>query len=308
MINLTSFAPIERHPPCCLCGNSKLRREHAALFGKYVETHCPGYSVREAMRLVHEGEELVKMIASGEKLDGFKPEEKLSPFIWHLMYQAVISNQAFEQGTFVIKDPDHKIEQFFKQSKQAYHRWMSHFPGRTPKYTWWRANTNGIDISQNYKTGLPAHKRTVIWSRLETLDEDEYTFFKIEDWGFTGFQKILHTKDFISIIPSLIAPVWFGKHNKHYYREEYLPPAIYKRYHNIMKKKGLKHTGRDVTKFGLSAIAKTLEPYKKRSEEAKQLFKDLRKIYPDLKYAKVRTGHEVIFYNLFANFDKNSVE
>lgn len=299
---MTSITQIEKHPPCLLCGNSELRKAHSKHFEEYVKENCPGYSVRQAMRLVHEGETFVADIHHGKKINCRDRMDKLAPFMWYLMYQAVVSKQAFTQGTFVIKDPGHALEQFFTKSDACYRRWMSHFPGRTPTdsiFKGWH-NTYAIDVDQNGKSGLPAHKRTVIWSRLETIEKGEYSFFKIEDWGFTGlYAKLMHTRDYLLIIPSLLAPSWFGKHYKKHYREEYLPPDIYKKYHKLMKEKGIKHTGRDVTKFGLSAISHSLRPLAKKCDKARELLSEIHSANPDLRRAKVKTGKEVVYLNIF---------
>lgn len=299
---------IEKHPPCLLCGNASLRRAHSKDFKDYVTQHCPGFDVRQAMRLVHEGEEFVQAIQQGKSIIDEDPTAKLAPFMWYLMYQAVVSKEAFSQGTFVIKDPGHLLEKFFSQSKLCYRRWMSHFPSRTTTDSLFKGghNTFAIDVEQDGKSGLPANKRTVIWSRLKTIEKGDYTFFKIEDWGFTGlFAKLRHTRDYLLIIPSLVVPSWFGKHYKNAYREEYLPPDIYKKYHTLMKSKGIKHTGRDVTKFGLSAIAHSLAPLAKKCDKSRELLSEIYKSYPDLRDVKVRTGREVIFRKLFTKSKKS---
>lgn len=78
---MTSIIQIEKYPPCLLCGNSANRKAHSAAFKDYVYKHCPRYTLRQAMKLVHEGEVLVQKFAKGKTVSHKDPMRKLSPFI-----------------------------------------------------------------------------------------------------------------------------------------------------------------------------------------------------------------------------------
>lgn len=73
-----------------------------------------------------------------------------------------------------------------------------------------------------------------------------------------------------------------------------------------MKAKQIKHTGKDVTKYGLSAIIHSLTTKARRCKKSKALLEQLFASYPDLQHAKVRTGREVILHNLFPKAERKT--
>lgn len=278
-----------------------------ARFDQFVTTHCPGITPDEAMQLVSKGKECFTQLiahAACDTLPELKqlckdPSELLTPFIWYLMFQAVQRGEGFTQGTFVIKDPNHTFQRFFSSSKYTYRRVMSHFLHRTQRdpLTKGYGNTYAIDTACNAKTVLPANKKTVIWSQIKTLEADSYTFFKIEDWGFSGLSSSLrHARDFLLFLPRLCFPSLFGKHYKIGYREEHTPPDITKKFFRYLQVD--KATRVKIAHYGLAAISESLQMAATINSKAKQLLSELILAYPDLKQTHVRTGREVLFYDL----------
>lgn len=262
-------------------------------FAAFIQKHCPNYTEAAAMQLVNEGYLLACQISAGVAEDSIPPRErskKLAGFNWYLMYLSVGIGQEFHEGMIVFKDPEHKINNFFKKSTNTYRRWSSHFNGRVPtNHALLRFNTNAIDVSQNFNTGFPANKKTCIFSEVQMIDGDDWTMMKIEDHPAAlrcPISLVHHTWGWVrrSIIARTM-PSQFGYHDKPGYRDEIAPPGTLKRFRSLVNELMVvkakyyffsSYTKEDqelvkakneilsrVNKFGISAIYKAFSEYAK---------------------------------------------
>lgn len=298
-------------------------------FAAFIKKYCPHYSEQAAMKLVNEGYLFTCQIEAGIAEDLIPPAQrsyKLAGFNWYLMYLAVRLGQEFHEGMIVFKDPEHKINNFFKKSPEAYRRWSSHFNSRVPtNHAILRFNTNGVDVHQNFETGLPARKETCIFSELQMMEGGDWTMMKIEDHSASlksPISLIKHTWGWVR--RSLIGrsmPTKFGYHDKPGYRDEIAPPKIIQGFkalinqlmivktqyyffsRNTKEDKELLKTRNEllskVNKFGIAAMYKALDDYAKWLDPYHEKVIDFKgRLIREFPHTEA-TGKEVVLRYLF---------
>lgn len=208
-------------------------------FKKFVEDYCPSYSLESAQALAQEGKELATgVLEDSLNLTTAEKTQKIAPFFWFLMHRVVEENgKGFFEGMVVFQDPNHKLLKFFQPS--AYRRWSSHYHGRTPLSKKLRFNTHAIDVPQDGKKGLPANKRTVIFSELKMLTQGEWTMIKAEDQGVSLINvkvTTLHTIHWFTrvALPRLL-PSYCGTHDAPGHRDEYPEPSLVQKFKHLLE-------------------------------------------------------------------------
>jgi len=77
------------------------------------------------------------------------------------MSQAIKGGQGYEEGTFVIEDPEGRLYSYLMSAPNGYERDSSHYKGRSaPKH-------RGVDI---FNGKMPAHKRTLLFEKVTNPD------------------------------------------------------------------------------------------------------------------------------------------
>lgn len=261
--------------------------EIECFFQNYVTLFCPKYTKQAVASLVRQGQNLLIALRnnSAETLPHQQRRQLISPLVWILMFTAHKQNLAFEQGMFVFDDPDYRLVNFF--SVVATSRPSSHFHKR-------REDSWGIDVEQNYLTGLPGNHQTAHFGRLkENQNRQKRSFLKPENWGMeTWWQWLRHFMDYM----------WTRVHNPQdeLKRKEHCPQNIINYFTTLYVK--LTHHSEiplDIDTFGISGMVRFLMHYLETNPENEQLYlippflKWLDENYPDISELD-RKGDEVI--------------
>ena len=256
-------------------------------FEEYVSRFCPHYTIDAVISLIDQGQTLLIAIKNNtaENIPYEQRRQWMSPLVWAFMFNAYKKKQTFEQGMFVFDDPDYRIVNFFKVV--ATKRPSSHFSKR-------REDSWGIDIEQNYKTGLPSGHQTAHFGRLKKDQKGQArSFLKPENWGMeTWWQWLGHATDF----------VWTRVHNPtdEYKRKEHCPKTITNHFKLLYAE--LTHNSElpsDIETFGISGMVRFLMHYLETNPQNEQLYlipafiELLDRNYEDIGNLD-RMGHEVI--------------
>lgn len=251
------------------------------------------YNREQVGSLIRTGEALLKIVDRGKEAEIPLIDRKslMAGFVWMLMFRAHQTGQSFEQGMFVFDDPDHRIVRFFSEEGAGSSvRPSSHFKQR-------REDSWGMDIVQDYTTGLPAHHQTAHFGRLKPSAEGiSLSFLKPENWGLqTWDQWVGHALDFF--VTRLHNPESSGQ------RKEHLPEKVKSDFQKIFASVEIKIDDsivKDLNTYGLSGMIRFLigciEKLDLTSDQLlsiKKFFKELDEKYDDL-HAQLRTGDEAI--------------
>ena len=229
-------------------------------FQDYVNVHCPGIDFeKEAKPLAQEGIEIYQKLYRNEHVEPTNLEDKLRAVCFGLMAHAANKEQPFVEGTFDIKDPGHRLFHFFFPA--LYGRSSSHYQSRAIPFEdgiWKDYAHFGCDLEK-----LPAGKRTVVMGRIETRDQSQRIYLKMENWGANlnfysdsnaraNFLQVLnHTLEFFQSqgnkISSWIPPVGEG-HNT---RKEHLPEDDIRKINAFRNKIESPGNSPDIEAYGL---------------------------------------------------------
>lgn len=228
--------------------NSKVRKdnlplENSNLIKNYIEQHCPGYKVREVEKLAKTGQERLSQILDGDltaaslTATNENAELAVTQIVMYLMIKAAEKNQGFEEGTFVVEDPNGFLYSFLSELPQVYNRISSHFKGISPH------THRGFDVLQapqqmkietQAQYALPAGKMTILFSRLHKQGSGkQLTFIKPENYGCnTITHNLLHGYEFLVAAARKLLP---GADQAKGMRKERIPHAILKDFKKFSK-------------------------------------------------------------------------
>ena len=264
-----------------------LKWEIDGFFQKYVSQFCPRYSVDAVIALIEQGLKLLMALRNNtaEEIPYQQRREWIAPLVWAFMFTAYKRNEAFNQGMFVFDDPDYRLVNFF--SVVATSRPSSHFKKR-------REDSWGIDVDQNYVTGLPSGHQTAHFGRLkEDSNGQKRSFLKPENWGMESWWQWLgHATDF----------VWTRVHNPddEYKRKEHCSKEVTEYFKQLYS--NLTHHSDlppDIKTFGISGMVRFLMHFLETNPQDEKIhlippfLEWLDANYPDIPNLN-RVGDEVI--------------
>ncbi len=214
---------------------------HIAYSSSIIEESKDLVSKKLYTEIVNDGRH--KFIANLKK----QPKEYLqhiSCFFSHLLKIAADKNQGFEEGTFLIQDPDGAIHDFFSNHPHAYDRNSSHLIGYYKRHDKSKFGKNTLLKEVSYMRGLdlvddsflgksinPTGKRHLLFSRV-----GDYTFIKPENWGTSIVDVLPHSYEFV--IAQMRINSFFRffveKHDDLKYRNERIPFSILEQYEDII--------------------------------------------------------------------------
>lgn len=264
-------------------------------FRSYVKKHCPGHSPEQAWRLAQLGKQLEADIQGlGPVTLKLKYPPKirkkyLAAFLWHLMHKAIEKGQGFSSGTFLLKDPNYKICQFFRDTSKVYTRLSTHFqeriiPSKFVNDSGKREKGKlqyGIDITQT-NSGLPADKNTILFAPVKVPDGSHYTFFKPEDHGAK-----LGTVAWFFHFMDLLKSYWPFKSEENVQREKTSPEIVA----TFEKLCAQINRPAKLGGYGIAAMISHLLPYSKDNPAIQSFITKLQDRYDHL---PLRKGDEVI--------------
>lgn len=145
-------------------------------------------------------------------------DENVKNLIWFLFAMAIAKNQGFEEGTFVIEDPEFKIYDYLKDISLSRH--SSHFKEHAKTQM-------GIDV-----LGLPAEKQTLLFG-IANKDK-QLIFIKPENYGvYTWWDTIMHGVEFGHAQGRKWLPATFGSDDQENWRKERVPKDAISKYKSL---------------------------------------------------------------------------
>lgn len=169
VIHAPDVAPVQNELPSIEKAQSELEA--------FCNLWCPGMSEDKARELINKGRELYLAIQQG-KAQG--TEDDLLNLTWFLMYKSIQKKQGYEEGTFVIEDPEQKVYKFLlastgEKGNKVYSRKSTHYVGRSP------SSHFGLDI---FRPEMPAQKRTLLFAMVKNHgSNEEVLFIKPENYS-----------------------------------------------------------------------------------------------------------------------------
>lgn len=174
-------------------------------FREYMTTYNPTVSADDAWKMANKGDEILDSIKRGEAApipeDALYAEYLLASITWAFMRRAVEKKQTFNEGTFVIEDPNGSLYAYLNQLK-PYRRLSSHFDKRSlplklfssllPKFA-------SLQLGKDITTyPLPSGHRTILFAQIDAGTERQALFFKPEKAGadFTTLDFWIHMADY----------------------------------------------------------------------------------------------------------------
>lgn len=147
-------------------------------------------------------------------------KEEAVALVWYLMKRACDKGLGFDEGTFAIKDPGHRIYNYFLSANPRANRpsnaQAAFLPDQTDvflrpssHYTKQKKGLGDIGIDTGDRFTLPANKRTVLMGAIEIGDAspaksstvkktEELTFIKPENFGIQSWKDwIGHSFEFL---------------------------------------------------------------------------------------------------------------
>lgn len=210
--------------------------KNPASFEAYLDNYCPGVRLVDAKEKCERGSALLHQVLDGKKLRAPSPQD-VSDIIWTLMRLSIQKGQGFEEGAFIILDPECRIYNYLMQMPEGaarYKRDSSHTVGKQSDDVYKKyffkdtAVQNGIDLDD-----LPADKFTVVF---DVLNKGKYAnqnaiFIKPENHGTaTAWDWMMHAIEFaVSLKNKLVA----GADEKPGMRKEHIPAAEKKLFQSI---------------------------------------------------------------------------
>ncbi len=247
---------------------------------------------------VEEGKELYKNI-TGENREAYTAalNEKqyfgqVVVFLKWLHAIAEVKGQQFEEGTFMIDDPDNHVYAFLSGCPGAYDRRSSHLVDYFKLEDSSRAGyMKGIDVVGKATWTNPfghseLSEREGYKRHLLFCDVGGRLFVKPENWGTSVWDAIPHGLEFI-VAQARKTPAlqpYVGTDDDEGYRKERIPGDILKRYLAILDSNREKSIKR-AKAFGIQEIVRQLIALKKLDREsspAGELLRDIKGKYPDL--------------------------
>jgi hypothetical protein len=189
--------------------NNVTIEEAAESLTSYCTKYCGNMEPSVAQEWITKGQTLIKSILQGSH----KPpsdlnisQEELTSIGWFLMYMAIQKKQGFEEGTFMLMDPEERLFNYLENSKGVFKRASSHFVGRSPdnddlsSLIFKSAKHSGLDIL----TGLlPADKRTLDFALIDLRNSKQKLLYaKFENFSpnmstANGYDFLMHGVEFI---------------------------------------------------------------------------------------------------------------
>lgn len=154
----------------------------------YCKFESPGLTREKADELIKQGKKLcTQVLTSTESVTlsqaPAQAQEQIAALTWYFMRLAITKEQGFDEGTFVIKDPDQKLYNFLKSAPQSLigERYSSHFRGRSTAEHFLGSIHQGIDITNAL---MPGGKRTIDFDMVRCFNSDKKVlYFKPENYG-----------------------------------------------------------------------------------------------------------------------------
>jgi hypothetical protein len=173
----------------------------------YVRSCCEGTSLEQSHAMQEEGAKLLKGIFAGTETT--PTPEKMKSIIWRLMFKSVETGDGYEEGSFIIDDPDSYFYKYLLACRGVYDRLSSHPVGgqsagaqgilmNMMNMLTNAAQQRGLDVE-----GLPAKKRTILFDQLITgrFQNSKALFLKIENHGTNKFvDSWQHLKEYIQAL------------------------------------------------------------------------------------------------------------
>lgn len=218
----------------------------------------------------------------------------LRAIVWYLYSKALQKNCTFEEGTFVIEDPNSTLFNFLKNTGYAYKRPSSHFQE-------YQQDHYGVSLE-----GLPGNKRHILFGKLDAT----HMYLKPENYGLEIAQLPGHTMEYIVAQMRKIELVRKFCHltpdTAEMYRKEHLDPLIYNDTIKLINEFEPNQETRQelialIKLFGLKKIIPILENYSEHPTVAAAI-NTLKQKFPDW---DTRKGNEVIF-NMHDLFPSNN--
>lgn len=167
----------------------------------FCSLYCENMESAETLKWISSGQTLMTKILN----DSYKPpvakdksEEELTSLSWFMMFAAFKKKQGFEEGAFVIEDPDLRLYNYLKTSPGIGARASSHFVGRSPDNN----NMSGFIMKSALHDGLdvltgrmPAKKRTLDFTLFDAYEKEKKLLF-IKPENYSPFVTTEYGYDF----------------------------------------------------------------------------------------------------------------
>ncbi len=240
--------------------------------------------------------------------------QNIATFLSYLFKLAVEKGQGFEEGTFLVEDPQGSIYNFLDKYPEASDRTSSHlveyfqrkYPEKVTTHAGKKATrVRGIDVVQDVNLYNPfgesmiptqGGKRHLFFMRV-----GDYTLIKPENWGTSWSDILPHGYEFVVAqarkTPALQA--YFGTDDEPNYRKERIPGKLLNHYKEIV---GIYPNSDELTArakaYGIHEMVDNLQRIKQDQnidasirQKARLLFEVIQGDYDHL---DVRIGREVI--------------
>ncbi len=166
-------------------------------------------------------------------------ETKMASIIWFLMYQSSQKGEDFEEGIFLIPDPENKIAKILRGlSSICYPRISSHLKGQdTGIHDEQGEKTKqthmGIDIDVAH---LPYKKGHILIIPVNDPDTDsQLLYLKPETAGLVGLTATaVHTYEYFFSLGRKLLPSWFGSDDQPGYKKERVPQDILQEFKGVL--------------------------------------------------------------------------
>ena len=248
----------------------------------YLGNCCPYMSFEQAAGWVEEGRGTLLALREN-LLNGYEPQnneqnyytKKVTGLIWFLMAKAISKNQGFEEGTFIIEDPQKTIYEFLNKAF-AYHRRSSHLPHQSD------SNHQGLDFSPKQ---LPASKTHVLFFPF-SLNDQQFIFIKPENHGLQKIDDaIWHAWELILAQSRKFSP--WGSDEQHGWRKERIPASEADQFNALVQnlpggKEAVLKAGKSSRGEGIHVMWKFLSSIENPSEELQKFKAQLETDYDHL--------------------------
>lgn len=205
----------------------------------YIKENCQNVSHSNVLEFLNKFNEFLEYYKN-DRLDTIPHEKRgeyFVSFMWGLMAIAIEKNEGFTEGTFIFKDPQQKILNFFKPI--AYCRYSSHFKKRIlDEHTHFLHNSFAIDDLR-----FPSNHRTGVFASIETLTGEDYTYVKPESYAanlMAPIDYILHAGSYLLSRPRVWGlPLFRDLTKEANYREEDTPRPLLEKFQEVMQSEDL---------------------------------------------------------------------
>lgn len=148
---------------------------------QYISSFCtyPVLDKETVLNLIQEGKDIFSSIMNGSKPqvseDPQIAQEELAKLTWFLMDASISKNQGYNEGAFMIEDPENKLFNFLQSKELSYSRPSSHLKNRVSE-----EGNYGIDVLNGL---MPANKRTLLFAKVKHPTGKELLFIKPENFS-----------------------------------------------------------------------------------------------------------------------------